>query len=988
MDFMFSPILESTQPAFNAGDGLNITYTIPDQVNIKDIKHLGVRIIEQNSNSSVVNTLDSILYIPFNANASQGSTYTVQISNNAIKGGWRAGNYYKIQMRFGTGPLSFTDKNNNNYIYSSDNIEQLSAWKKAYLEEYVFSEWSTVMLTKAITPPNIWLLNQSTQKQSSLIIDNIHGTEYNTMPLFEGVYSSNEEPITHYRFQLYDLTEGNILIEDSDWLVHNTTNDLYYTEKYKSLEEFENLTGGDSHRFKTSMIYDPNNPREYAVIYSVRTLNLYEISAAQYNFSIVETAVESLPNWFTFTFEEDNEEGLVNLSLSSTDETHLSIGSFLLTGTFIIVRSSEKSDFNYWEDIKYLNWSNESFYANGQIIFKDYTIESGIQYKYGILTQNRYKIRTNKKIACYKNTNRDIAQVDFQYAYLYDNGIQLKLKYNNTINSFKRTRLSTKQDTLGSQYPVIMRNGLANYGEFPINALLSLHSDEAQNFFVLKEEGYYYQNELVIPIRKLEQQYKRIATPGNKVLESLNSFLYDTNLTDDNIYIERIFRDKAEAFLNDGRYKLFKSPTEGNMIIGIVNVTMSPNQQLGRMIYSISGTAYEVLENTYENLTKYGIQDLGINNIDDDNDTYIIGQIDDLKIGGKELNGQITSWHDIELRAFIADEIKTMVADSIDQKVYKYELETIESISFEAYPDHNLTEEQRYLESQIADLQSQTTLTKEESLQLEEYKILTKRIQGLIERQRYSPPHRIKVQINNGTKSYELYLGLNQKYVLSDFTEIFGDDKAQSSLEIKILPTVIYTDKENELYYYPPLICNYVAKIRQTENIKYIINEVIAARSWGQIAGLFTADNDFYEMQNSLVNNEFKLPVNIYNTLKISDIIYQYAKAQVSDLFEYNANYFDSYDEDEQAYYNSQEQNIYLRILGFELFDIECDKFNQLNIIGYNNEYNPIIGPTNKYVLKYTELDAIKEITLKNSAYCIVNFQIQCSIEKRGEVIS
>jgi hypothetical protein len=45
-----------------------------------------------------------------------------------------------------------------------------------------------------------------------------------------------------------------------------------------------------------------------------------------------------------------------------------------------------------------------------------------------------------------------------------------------------------------------------------------------------------------------------------------------TDLTDNNIYIERRFREKVEEFLNEFNCKLFKSPTEGNIIISLMNV--------------------------------------------------------------------------------------------------------------------------------------------------------------------------------------------------------------------------------------------------------------------------------------------------------------------------------------------------------------------------------------------------------------------------------
>jgi len=129
--------------------------------------------------------------------------------------------------------------------------------------------------------------------------------------------------------------------------------------------------------------------------------------------------------------------------------------------------------------------------------------------------------------------------------------------------------LASKQDTLGGKYPIILKNGIANYAEFPVGGLITLHSDENKNFFVEKDDGYYYNDELIIPIDRyrgtLTTTHGRWKTDengefvldenGNKIREIMtdasysNSYLFNTNLTDENIYIERKFREKVIEFL-------------------------------------------------------------------------------------------------------------------------------------------------------------------------------------------------------------------------------------------------------------------------------------------------------------------------------------------------------------------------------------------------------------------------------------------------------
>ena len=43
-------------------------------------------------------------------------------------------------------------------------------------------------------------------------------------------------------------------------------------------------------------------------------------------------------------------------------------------------------------------------------------------------------------------------------------------------------------------------------------------------------------------------------------------------------------------------------------MIRLMNVSLSPDDKLGRMLYTFSATAYEIAELNYENLVKYGFE--------------------------------------------------------------------------------------------------------------------------------------------------------------------------------------------------------------------------------------------------------------------------------------------------------------------------------------------------------------------------------------------
>lgn len=82
--------------------------------------------------------------------------------------------------------------------------------------------------------------------------------------------------------------------------------------------------------------------------------------------------------------------------------------------------------------------------------------------------------------------------------------------------------------------------------------------------------------------------------------------MYGTDLSDRMVFIERKFRDLVMSWLSDGTPKLFRSETEGNMIVAVTGVSFSPFNST-RMIYSMSCTLTEIAEYNLENLVNYNL---------------------------------------------------------------------------------------------------------------------------------------------------------------------------------------------------------------------------------------------------------------------------------------------------------------------------------------------------------------------------------------------
>lgn len=612
----FAPILESAQEVFQLDDTAltyKIKYSIPAMMNESDIKHIQTRIIGYVDNQNYIKydesiSPDGILY----SNFSPDSEHSVSISiNNLTNNQWISGQLYKIQLRFGESPLWGQEK--------------FSEWRAKQINK--FSEWSNVMIIKPISKPKLIINGQEILPDSEII--SAQNTEITLTPTFIGSCKfrpEDKEIVEKYKFNLYNNEKK--LIESSGW----------------KLREQENQY--DTHRFKTLL----TNQQTYQVSYDILSNNNYQSdlqdspSTALYSF---KTDEKLLPSIDGISIEADDksidsiEDAKIKIYLSSTKE---------LFGNYVLVRSSEKTNFTVWEDLTYLYYSGNIL--NKELSYTDYTIDSGVKYKYAIQREGAKKFRTP---LVYEEGSPERLNY-FEYTYLFSKKSQLKLKFNNKISTFKNVVLSNKSDTLGSKYPTILRNGNAYYAEFPISGLISLQADEFNAFFEKREDGYYFKEE--------------------KVLASKEDF--STNLTNQNIQLEKIFRDKVELFLNDGESKLYKSATEGNLIVNLMNVTLTPIQSLGRIIYEFTATAYEVAENNLDNLNHYGIIKRVPEKDSSTEDIYNFTTFG-------QLNGEFIGMDQPQQKKNLIEEIQKDIKASSNGKEYITKLKKITSLRFQDF---------------------------------------------------------------------------------------------------------------------------------------------------------------------------------------------------------------------------------------------------------------------------------------------------------------
>lgn len=614
---IYPPIVDSYMPAFKAGNTpCRVYFSLSKFNGSSDFTSVHISVVKQNTGMNVVKTTDNsetgryrATGIIINAKPTkvlnEDNLYYVEITDDDLSSvsgtyaGWIPGWIYKIQLR-----LSSKDY---------DGSIGQAAWLNNNAS--FFSEWSTVCIVKATgrIDYEIPLLNIDTRDEN-FNSDVESQTIYASTLVLSGHFYREVDPselIHSYQFILYD--ENDAILENSGDIYANQYQDndsFNYTMKtkledgktYKLSFKFVTInkyTGGfyqwgedeevdDRYVFICSEVILSRPPCKLLTIENdIRAT--YTITAnidphkhnIQDNYdtpnwpnSEPDPPYESEGSWImediikTSIYKEEDDGRVAIKFYDESDEPY--------SGNLCIKRADSRTNFEIWDDIYIYTAKEESI--NSIPIYYDYTIESGVWYKYGVQIIDRDGYRGVLEVI----SNPVIRNFNYSFLLGKDNQ-QLRLTFDNTMSNFKYQVADSRFDPIGSRYTNIQRNANTYYRTFPINGLISFNMDE-NLLFCNKLVVYNYED----------------------VVELYNKYNNDNNITQYDYIYERDFREKVLEFLQDGEFKLFKSPTEGNIIVRLMDVNCTPNQTLSRMIYSFTSNAYEMDKPSMENYLKYG----------------------------------------------------------------------------------------------------------------------------------------------------------------------------------------------------------------------------------------------------------------------------------------------------------------------------------------------------------------------------------------------
>ena len=493
------------------------------------------------------------LRIPYTLNRSQS---IIDVIGTQLKAQIRAVSTNKLLLEL---VCDFENNNSLDYFYANFNLEsdklmvgQYYKVQLAFQEGNTVGYFSTVGVFKYTAIPEVSIENLSIETTNSNIITYI------------GNYRQNEqtgdqtEKVYSYRFDLY---ENDKIIETSGELIHN------------SFENDSQFSSSDSYVISKEL----PSMKYYGIQYTITTINGLTVSSPIYTIyeNTNDLILPNLPENINLFANCNSDDGFVDVGLRLVNPTS---ADFSLKGKYRLKRASSLDNYSSWFDMK--EFLFDAFYAADETIYllKDFSVQQGVEYKYSISQFSEY-VTTSKIVS-------NIVKVDFEDSFLYDGEKQLKIKFDPKVSSFKTTVLESKTDTIGGKYPHFFKNGRVEYKDFPIAGLISYNMDENNLFSV--DDAY---------------EFERSSTPSVSDEQKIKT----TNLTGENIAKERDFKLKVLDWLNNGKPKLFRSPTEGNYIVRLMNISLAPNDTLGRMLHSFNATAYEIAEFNYENLILYGM---------------------------------------------------------------------------------------------------------------------------------------------------------------------------------------------------------------------------------------------------------------------------------------------------------------------------------------------------------------------------------------------
>lgn len=558
---LFPAIVNSYMPAISVAQLTSQGIEIQFDINYNDISDITVIHVSLTRQSNYHSTLNRNVYyrgVYATRITLTNKIGTVIVPYSALQIDELAFNeYYKIQVRLSSDteyPVGGYDdpQDLSEYLTNPDNLTH-------------FSEWSTVCLARFINDPTLQLKINGQDidptNPNRITIDSSNVTlsgQYITVKRIQSPFIGqvDQEYLNRYKVSVY---QGDSTLE------------LVWASEYLNID----VNNADQFTYTIPYYFDIAN---YQIRIDIETANLYTDS---YTFNIgVEYDSSSWGNQSVVqeAVAVNNVLGKVNISFFPFDENiTVPAGS-----QFVIRRADDNDGFTIWEEI-YTKTLTEALTGTTTVSFDDFTVESGVLYKYEITFVSTVSISGHTHFTITEGP----AMTVFDHAFLTGEGTQLCVKFNPNVSNFQINVAESQVAPIGSQYPFLQRGADTYYRTFSLSGTIAYEMD-------------------------VQHQFATRSSIYGEWIEVYGSYFVNHYMNQQNDRItQRKFREIVMRYLYDDVPKLYRSTPEGNILVKLSGISLSPKNELGRLVYDFSCTATEIGEACIENYKLYQIQDFG-----------------------------------------------------------------------------------------------------------------------------------------------------------------------------------------------------------------------------------------------------------------------------------------------------------------------------------------------------------------------------------------
>ena len=240
-----------------------------------------------------------------------------------------------------------------------------------------------------------------------------------------------------------------------------------------------------------------------------------------------------------------------------------------------------------WEEITRIKASTMQ-----EAVLYDYFVENGNYYRYALqpILANGVKgaITTFYDSVATFGGFWLLGEKDMQFSFIYDGKIGTMVKH----------KPEDFVETISGKFPYAVRSSELDYFTFPFSGKLTYHQD-VHNLFTAKNYTTTMSPDPTIPINYVELKY------GDEMRLNANNDLEEMQ---DGMVMQRAWRNKILKWLTDGGLKVLKSESQGNILVKISDVKVTPIESLYGLIADFECTMTQMGVVDEKTLQKYRLR--------------------------------------------------------------------------------------------------------------------------------------------------------------------------------------------------------------------------------------------------------------------------------------------------------------------------------------------------------------------------------------------